>query len=353
MEISKYKYDEILKINNIDLTKKYIASLNREERELLIEPIFKIMRNQGFSYPDNKEKNNKEWKRLLDYQPDLESDEIYNNSSLATYICRFFCRSFYEATEPNKPTMIENFNDDKKLRKMIYNRLGLDWYTEENAHNENKECFNMSVKMICHQSQRSLRLISQISMFKPIVAKYIVMKYSHENDLIHDYSCGFGARMLGALSSNRRYIGTDPLTVPELEKMAQFFDLNNYTLIHDCSETWCGEENSIDLSYSSPPYFSQEVYAKDESQAYNKGEDYFYDVYWRKTLENVKFMLKPNRWFGLNVTNLPRMLEMAQEYFGEPLEVVKLKTTRSHLTKTRSKLSPVKYEPVYMFKNEK
>ena len=61
-------------------------------------------------------------------------------------------------------------------------------------------------------------------------------------------------------------------------------------------------------------------------------------------------MLKPGKWFGLNVVNVPKMLEMAKIEFGEVIEEVKLKTVRSHLTKDRG---VEKFESIYMFRNPK
>jgi hypothetical protein len=187
-------------------------------------------------------------------------------------------------------------------------------------------------------------------MFKPVVAKYVCTKYSEFGDVVGDYSCGFGGRMLGAASCGRKYVGTDPLTVPELNKMASFFDLKDITLHHLGSENYKGPENSVDLYWSSPPYYDQELYSDDETQAYNNGEDYFYNVYWDNTLKNIKYMLKPGKWFGLNVKNYPKMLSMAKKHFGEEQEKIGLRTIRSHLTK---QAGTEKYEYIYMFLNNK
>jgi len=63
-------------------------------------------------------------------------------------------------------------------------------------------------------------------------------------------------------------------------------------------------------------------------------------------------MLKPNKWFGLNIKNQPLMLEMAVEYFGKIEDKLTLKTARSHLTK-KGNVDNHKFEYVYMFKNRK
>src|ERR1035437_744220 len=350
------KYDDILEINNNKLTKKYIQSLSFEERDALIDPIFNLLRLTGFLFPDDESKLKKSYQRIIDYEPDLENDEIFNNSSIGTDICKYFCKqSFFHTTEQGKPDMIEIFNDDKRLKALIRNRLGMDWLLEDKNGIGVNESFNLSFRMIV-QGIRSMRLVNATSIFKPIVAKYMCMKYSEVGDTVGDYSCGFGARMLGAASCGRKYIGTDPLTVPELEVMRDFYELKDCKLINSGSEDYRGEENSIDLYYASPPYFSQEVYSKDASQAYNRGENFFYDVYWKKTLDNVKYMLKPNKIFALNILEkYDRVIDMAKEQFGEPFDLVKLKTIKSHLGKNMNKgIDGIqKFEPIYIFKNIK
>lgn len=341
----KLKFDQIIEVNGNKLTKKYLESISIEEREKLIDPVFEIFRETGFLYPEGKNLK-KSYQKIVDFQPDLSVDNIFNNSSCGTDICKYFCRSFYNATEKNKPTMIEIFNNDEKLKSIIRNRFGIaGWWFKTGLN----FAFNISPRMIV-QGMRSMRLINATTMFKPTVAKYICMKYSEHGDLVGDYSCGYGGRMLGAISCGRKYIGTDPLTVPELQKMADYFEFKDYILIKSGSEDYCGDKNSLNLIYSSPPYFDQEYYSNDITQAYNKGEDYFYNIYWKKTLENAKYMLKYGGWFGLNVANYPKMLEMTNDLFGEPDEIIKLRTVRSHLTKPSAGIT--KFEPVYMYKKK-
>lgn len=358
------KFSEIIKIGDQAITKKYIESLSFEEREALIEPIFNIFRQTEFLYPDDIKEINSDYQRLVDYNPDTSVNSIYGNSSMATSICKYFCHEYFSTTEKNKKTMIEIFNDDKLLKKTIRNRLGMDWLKD--SYNKKgvlvpgvNEAFNISFKMLI-QGFRSQRLISQVSMFKPEIAKLITMKYSNPGDTVLDPSCGFGARLLGCMTSNRKYIGTDPLTTESLENMANYFkfDKDNYKLIKSGSEFYKGEENSVDFAYTSLPYYNQEVYDFDETQAYNKGEDYFYNTYWRNTVKNVKHMLKPGKLFGVNITDkYPKIVSIAKEYFGEPVEVFKLRLVRSHLTKKKlheaEGLEAEKYEPIYIFKNTK
>lgn len=344
------KYDEVLELNNNKLTKKYIQSLSKQERLDLIDPIFNLLRAIGWIYPDDIKSVDKEWKRLLEFKPDINSMSLFNNSSLATKICKHFCHLFYEATEKDKKNMIEIFNDNELLKKIIQNRLGLDWLDDDERGAGVNEAFNLSFKMMI-QGQRSMRLVNATSIFKPDIAKYMYTKYSDENDTVFDPSAGWGGRMLGAVSCNRKYIASDPLTTGELQNMVDYLKLKDVTLINSGSEHVKLDENSIDFSFTSPPYYDQEYYSSDSTQAYHYGEDYFYNVYWKNTLENIKYMLKPNKWFGLNIlAKYAKMIDMTKEQFGESIEIVQLKTIKNHLNK---KNSIEKFEPIYMFKNIK
>jgi hypothetical protein len=349
--MQKYSNDKIqekvIEVNGNKLTKKYIQSLSKEERIDLIEPTFEYFRKVGFIYPDNLDEVFSEFQRLLESNPDIKSNEIYNNSSVGTYICKYFCNSFFQATEYDKNGnkklhMIDLFDNDDILKKLIYNRFGLGWFEEVN------EAFNISPKMMI-QGFRSMRLVNMTSMFKPDIAKYMCLKYSNHGELVYDYSAGFGGRMLGAASCGRRYLGVDPLTHYELTNMIEYLGLKNCEVLNECSEYFEGDENSIDLCYSSPPYYMQEVYSVDDRQAYNKGKEYFYDIYWDKTLDNIRYMLKPGRIFGLNVKDQPIMVDMAKERF-KLIDEIRLKTVRSHLNKKN--ISAVKYEPIYIFVKE-
>lgn len=339
---NKTNFMKVVEINGQGLTASYIKSLSTQEREALVIPTFEYFKNQGWIFPDyNDEELIKSYNNLCELSIDIENIEMNNGNSSFTNICRNFCKSFYLSAIKNKKSLFKGWNDDLILLRTVRNRLSLDTKSEET--------FTINNRMIL-QGMNSIGLVPRVSIFKPEIAKYMCLKYSNPGDVVGDYSCGFGARMLGAMSSGRKYIGTDPLTVPELIQMKEFYGFKDCELIQLGSEYYRGEENSVDLYWSSPPYYNQEVYSDDDTQAYNKGKSYFYNEYWPKTLENVKYMLKPEKWFGLNVRNNPEMLTMAEKYFGPIQEIIDLKSKRSHLT---GKANEIKYEGIFMFKNQK
>lgn len=127
-------------------------------------------------------------------------------------------------------------------------------------------------------------------------------------------NCGFGGRMLGALSSkkNFRYVGTDPCTetMYHLHQLGDYIEMvtgrdDSYEL-HCCgSEVFKGPENSIDFAFSSPPYFNLEVYSDEETQCYNKFPELnqWLEGYVRETIKNIKHMLKPGRCYAVNIAD--------------------------------------------------
>lgn len=127
-------------------------------------------------------------------------------------------------------------------------------------------------------------------------------------------NCGFGGRMLGALSSknNYKYVGTDPCTETfyHLNQLGELIESvtgreDSYEL-HCCgSEDFVGPKNSIDFAFSSPPYFDLEVYSDEETQCYNKFpvlEDWL-EGYVRATIRNIKTMLKPGCVYAVNIAD--------------------------------------------------
>lgn len=127
-------------------------------------------------------------------------------------------------------------------------------------------------------------------------------------------NCGFGGRMLGALSSqkNFRYVGTDPNT----ETMYHLHQLGDYIEqvtgredsfeLHCCgSEEFRGPAESVDFAFSSPPYFDLEVYSDEPTQCYNKFPklEEWLEGYVRQTIKNIGYMLKKGACYAVNIAD--------------------------------------------------
>ena len=150
---------------------------------------------------------------------------------------------------------------------------------------ENKKVFpatNSTIKNI----ETAIRLGGKSYAAKPTnfpikTVDYILARYNINNNW-YDFSCGWGARLTGALKNNVNYFGTDPnyILVDRLKTLARDYKNN----IHNCSSKveinstgsevfnpdW---ENKMGLAFSSPPYFYLEDY-KIGKQSYTKGTTY-------------------------------------------------------------------------------
>lgn len=330
------EFDDIFKYNGNSLTKDFISTLSIDEKQNITKHLISIIRSQGWRQPRILDHLQNDFKSLINYNPDLTLNTINNNSSLATNICKTFCSEFFYSKRKGSISLFEAFHDDQKLEKAILNRMGIG----------NKEIYNISYKSIL-RGMVSAGISANISMFKPTIAKYMALKYCPENGEIFDYSAGWGGRMLGTIAANRKYTGVDPLNIPDLKLMAKFLSID-VNLIEACSENICLNKK-FDLIWSSPPYFDTEIYSNDLTQAYSQGEEYFYNVYWKNTLNNCKQMLKENGYFGVNIKNQPKMLEITVEIFGEIYEKIEMISSKNHLVKNKNHSSN---EFIYIFKSK-
>lgn len=143
---------------------------------------------------------------------------------------------------------------------------------------------------------------------------YILDNYN-VNDNWYDFSCGWGARLTGALKHNVNYFGTDPnfMLTDRLQKLA-----NDYKETVGCKSTvdirvtgseiynadW---ENKMGLAFSSPPYFYLEDY-KIGKQSYTEGTSYedWKNNYLKPTIRNIYYYLIQEGYFLLNINNFDK-----------------------------------------------
>lgn len=166
---------------------------------------------------------------------------------------------------------------------------------------------------------RNSSKVGKVSNFNPVIARKIYEYYMpKENATILDYSCGFGTRLAGAASSpyNYNYIGIEPYT--ELYRRLLLFanwignaryEKGYIKIFHEQSENFIPElVDTIDLSFSSPPYFNYETYTSEKSQCYNQYQNYsdWLENYVLKTIQNIYSYTKES---GLHLVNLQNVLK--------------------------------------------
>lgn len=164
-----------------------------------------------------------------------------------------------------------------------------------------------------------------------LLYKYATDKFVDQKEIvIYDPSMGFGGRLLGALSLRDRsvhYIGTDPNTenwikelgISRYEYMARIFRSHvRYGKEFKGTYICCGSEDvannqefkkykgKVDFVFTSPPYFSAEIYSNEPTQSSIKFKDYdsWRDNFLRPTLKTAAEWLKKDRLLALNIADI-------------------------------------------------
>lgn len=260
------------------------------------------------------------------YQSLFESLEkrIVSNDKLYSKLANsFFPHMFDVQVEGMKHTPKEAFFKPEILQTVLY--YVYKWYGPDPDFQDIRAGIRLAAKTQC------------VTNFKPSSAKCLYDFYG-QGMKIFDYSLGFGGRLVGALASQcSDYIGVDVNSVnfPLYEKVIKnyAFDLkeldtpggilkSSYCFksgsMHNIEKRImlfdCGSEdfrfdvfkNYFDISFSSPPYFTKEHYSNDPRQCFNRfpGIEGWKEGYWRQTIRNQFFMLKPGGRMIVNISDV-------------------------------------------------
>ena len=164
-----------------------------------------------------------------------------------------------------------------------------------------------------------------------LLYKYATDKCIGQDEIvIYDPSMGFGGRLLGAMSLRDRpihYIGTDPNTenwikelgISRYEYMERIFkshvrygELFKGTYICSGSEDVAKNvefkkyKGKVDFIFTSPPYFSAEIYSDEPTQSSIKYKEYgsWRDNFLRPTLTTAADWLKNDRILAFNIADI-------------------------------------------------
>ena len=282
------------------------ANYYKDKMEKMIDDVLKIYRSknifpiQYFSEFGVME----EIQKCINYNAKFDGNTISCGAGIGTGLCRwlfpniFDTPSAHDLNKKDAETQYKKFLNDTYLRRAI------------------RFCY--SYKNGCPTPtavEGGLRLVgSAPSNFRPMNAKAVYERFCPKGGVIYDYCCGFGGRLLGALSSknNYRYVGTDPCTetMYHLHQLGEYIEAvtgreDSYEL-HCCgSEEFRGPANSIDFAFSSPPYFNLEVYSDEPTQCFNKFPELegWLEGFVRPTIQNIYFMLKPGKFYAVNIAD--------------------------------------------------
>jgi len=200
-------------------------------------------------------------------------------------------------------------------KKTALHVFGRDWLL--------RRCIEKCVRLSGSISDSKLRSMISIfegvqvaSNFPPGTAKAIYEHFLPDSGVVWDMSCGFGGRLLAAMSTDAvsTYYGTDP-SIKTFEGLCRMSDdLSKLTTINlNVDICLTGSERplktdwkDVDLCFTSPPYFDQEKYAREPSQsflAYPSRTEWIRHFI-GNTVENCHRILKPNGKLVVNIANV-------------------------------------------------
>jgi len=150
-----------------------------------------------------------------------------------------------------------------------------------------------------------------LSTFPPDLAKRIVLFYSEKGDVVLDPFAGHNSRFQVTNLLDRHYIGYDVskefmkfnLEVEAKIKSEIFYNGYDITLKEKSSEKLDEADTSIDLVYSSPPYYNVEWYG-DEQEQLGKAKTYDdFLVALKSCISENYRVLKPDKYCIYNIND--------------------------------------------------
>ena len=312
-----------------------------------LDTIFKYHRRAGFPhYQSTNDSKVSDMKALSEFdESTIFRDDYIDQTMHALGLAWSYFPHWVEVQCGNsKMKPIEYWNDDTKLKEII--RKTWNWHLK---HSDGRFTLNR-----LRQNFKIYGGNQTVSNFRPSAAKYIYNTYG--GDVVWDMSCGWGGRLIGFLTSNcKTYIGTDPSEktyegLVRLNKELNFYGKN--IILHKLgSEDFIPEKESLDLCFTSPPYFDTEKYSDEDTQSYKKftTPHTWIEGFLKQTMANCHIGLKKEGKLLLNIANTPKHKDIESETIRVANEVgFKLdKTIKLALSSIAGK--GIKYEPIFIF----
>ncbi len=252
-------------------------------------------------------------------------------------------------------TPMEIWNDEEHLKKGIKKLLtGVFWGKVEPDNITDSTMRSLLRRYSGTQAVSNFRPTAAALMYDKFLEKASPL-FGTKAGTTWDMSCGYGGRLLGSIAADVNYIGTDPCTetFEGLEQIkSDWSNPNRNVELHKIgSEEFRPDKNSVELCFTSPPYFDWEKYSTEDSQSYKKypTSEEWLNGFLFDTIKNCHYGLKPGGILGMNVANTKRIKNFESETVRLGIEA-----GFSHIDTWKLQLSSQtgapKFEPIFLFK---
>ena len=266
-------------------------------------------------YPEDKESRDKLlnqyirhdlWDSLAEWDNNTNTVTLKRSNLGINYLWSFFNHIWADIKCGRSKTLREIFEDKKTLKKILdYHKVPIEKINADKLRHMLKDHFGTQF----------------VSNFRPTAAHAIYDIFLEDfNATVWDPCAGFGGRMLGALKADKvkTYIGNDPSTaayigliscLQHIEEQDSKLGKNIHLLKATAEEVEHPllKDSSIDLVFTSPPYFDLEKYSEEDTQSYLKYPSYdeWLSGFMKTLCEKAYRVLKPGRKFILNINATP------------------------------------------------
>ena len=322
--------------------------------------IVKYWQKVGFPYIDTAEKFRQDKFDAFMKVDDMKSLDFnnrsfkFNNAGLA--LAWSYHPHAFEVQCNNQKSPMDVFNDYDTFSKGIKKTLKGSFFKKRSF--EELMTKNEQTNEMIRTVLRRVSGAQMVSNFRPVTASALYKLFCEKNDTVWDMSCGWGGRLLASIKAEINYIGTDPNTQTQkgLKEMVTTFGNGayGYDLLTMGSEEYRPDKNSLDFAFTSPPYFDTEKYSATETtQSYLKYSNIntWKENFLRKTLENVHYGLKPNKFCAFNVADV-KSYETFEKDTKQIASEVGFKLVDTFDLRLSSQANDYKAEPIFIFKKE-
>jgi hypothetical protein len=282
-------------------------SFSDQDKSIVVSKISKAWREKGFPHYDlSMEKRIKDFNTIIKFdRSNMIENKVVKQTLHALGLTWHYFPHHWSIKVGTMKTSVDVWESDELFDKAIRSRLkwGGFYYDQNNQPNLTEA--NM------RKALRTYSGVQRVSNFRPSAAAAIYDAYA--GDVVWDMSCGFGGRLLGSIISPKvkHYIGTEPAsqTMNGLVSLA-----NDFAHLTDTkvslnklgSEDFIPDKDSLDLCFTSPPYFDTEKYSDEDTQSSIKFQTVtqWDENFLRPTIANCHYGLKSKAKMILNVADV-------------------------------------------------
>ena len=233
------------------------------------------------------------------------------------------------------------FDDDAILKKVIARRI------------------KMGDNMSDNGLKKMLKIFSGVqcvSNFRPTAAAAIYSRFCPSGGAVYDMSSGYGGRVLGAHIAGVSYKGVEPCKKTHDGLMAMVSDFGIDAEIRNQGSEIGGwvDDKSVDLCFTSPPYFDCEKYSDEDTQSYIKypTKERWLNGFIKETILECIRVVKDDGVIALNIQNVPSYKTLVDDVCRLMAEIGLVLIDTWGLQLSRLGKGGIKTEPILIFKTK-